>query len=161
MNKLLANLDKRERLVLMGGMAALCLILGYTIFVAPFYSSLATYRREIPVKEEELAWMRTAAREVSKASASRAGDGQDRSQSILSVIDGSARDLGLSRTLKRVEPAGGNEVRVWMEDVSFDEVIRWLANLGVSSAIEVSELVVEPSRNGQGLVNARMTLVRN
>jgi general secretion pathway protein M len=162
MNKILANLDKRERLILITGMAALCLVLGYVLLIAPFYSSLATYKREIPSKEEELAWMRRAALEVRqfKAPASRAGADHDR-QSPLSAIDGSARQLGLGRALKRVEPAGQNEVRIWMEEAPFDEVIRWVAVLGDTYAIEVSEFVVETSRNGQGQVNARITLVRN
>jgi general secretion pathway protein M len=163
MNKLLANLDKRERLILAAGTVVLFLGLGYILLVAPFYSSMATYRREIPAKEQELAWMRKAALEVRQFSAvaSQAGDNQDRLQSPLSAIDSSARELGLGRALKRVEPAGQNEVRIWMEEAPFDEVLRWLANLGSAYAIEVSEFVVETTRNGQGQVNARITLVRN
>jgi general secretion pathway protein M len=162
MNKILANLDRRERLILIAGMVAICLVFGYALLIAPFYSSLTTHQREIPVKEEELAWMRIAALEVQQfnASASRTGANQGL-QSPLSAIDSSARELGLGRALKRVEPAGQNEVRIWMEEAPFDEVLRWLATLGMSYAIEVSEFVVEPSRNGQGQVNARMTLVRN
>jgi general secretion pathway protein M len=161
MSSFFANLDGRERLTLLLGVGALALILSYLLVLEPFYSNRDSFRQEISAKEAELAWMHMAAREVrqiGRATAPAGGPGRTRSP--LSAIDGSARQLGLGQALKRVEPAGRDEVRVWLEEAPFDEIMRWLALLKNTHGIEAAEVVVENGKRGTAYVNSRMTLVQ-
>lgn len=154
----LAQLAPRDRLVLLGGLVLGVLILGYLLLLDPIFSARDELRASARQQEQELAWMREAAQEARRlmGAESAAAPGG----SSLAAIDASARQLGLGAALKRVEPGGRDEVRVWLEDASFDELLRWLALLQGSHGISAGEVVVEPGRSGTGLVNARLTLLR-
>ena len=51
------------------------------------------------------------------------------------------------------------EVRVWFEDVAFDNLARWMHELETRHGVRVTNADLE-RRAGAGLVNARLTLVR-
>lgn len=154
----LAQLAPRERLALLAGLILGAVILGYLLLLDPIFRARGELRGSVRQQEQELAWMRDAAREVRRLMG--AGSVAAPGGSPLAAIDASARQLGLGTALKRVEPGGRDEVRVWLEDAPFDELMRWLALLQGSHGISAGEVVVEPGRSGAGLVNARLTLLR-
>lgn len=154
----LAQLAPRQRLALLTGLVLGAMILGYLLLLDPIFRARDELRVSVRQQEQELAWMRDAAREVRRltgADSAAAPEG-----SPLAAIDAIARQLGLGTALKRVEPGGRDEVRIWLEDAPFDELMRWLALLQGNHGISAGEVVVEPSRSGTGLVNARLTLLR-
>ncbi|MFU8819847.1 MAG: type II secretion system protein GspM [Desulfurivibrio sp.] len=158
---LLADIPPRQRPLLFIGLGLLVLLLIWLLLLAPLGSSRATLAREIAAQEQELAWMREAAKEVRQytttaGNGGRAGGGA----SPLAAIDTSARQLGLGQAMQRVEPVGSREVRVWLENAAFDDLLRWLVLLQAGHGIEVAEIVVEPGRTASGLVNSRLTLIR-
>lgn len=155
---LLAMVPAQQRHPLYIGLGFLTLLLVWLVLLAPLSSARRSLQREIETKEEELAWMQTAAQEVRQ----HAGHGSGRGgASPLAVIDDSARQfVGLGQAMQRVEPDGERKVRVWLEGAVFDDLLRWLAQLKLGDGIEVEEVVVEQVRPGSSVVNARLTLVR-
>ena len=158
LNTLLAEIPARQRPLLFIGLGLVSLLLVWLILLAPLSSARSALRREIAVKEQDLAWMRMAALEVRQYA--QGGAGAARGASPLATIDGSARQFGLSQAMQRVEPVGGREVRVWLENAVFDDLLRWLAQLQQGHGIEVTEIVVEQGRAGSALTSVRLTLAK-
>jgi general secretion pathway protein M len=50
-------------------------------------------------------------------------------------------------------------VRIWLEDVPFDGLVRWLGDLHARYGVRVDNADIE-RESGPGLVNARLTLVK-
>ncbi len=156
---MLAGVPPRQRPLLFIGLGLSSLLLVWLLLLAPLSFSRAALRREIGSKEQELLWMQEAALEIRQYLVSEGGGGKN--SLPLAAIDRTARQLGLGHAMQRVEPAGGREVRVWLENAAFDEMLRWLALLKAEHGIAVTEIVVEPGQSGSGLVSSRLTLIKN
>lgn len=76
--------------------------------------------------------------------------------SLLSVISQQAQQRGLS--LNRYEQSD-QAVKIWLEDVSFDQVMDWLEDLKISSNIMVKQINVD-KQTLSGRVSVRATLSR-
>ena len=79
------------------------------------------------------------------------------SSSLLGLIERSAKQKNINGNLQKVQPEGQREVRVWMENASFDQLISWLDLLSSRYAIQITEISVERG-NTPGIVNARILL---
>ncbi len=160
MKDYLANLSRRERFILLAGLLVGGTMLLYILLIEPFQSSLNTYRRQIPAKEKTFAWMTQAAREIIYLRENRSSTTLTSSSAPLSIIDSSAGEVGLSRSLKRVEPEGKDTVKIWLEEALFDDILSWLSLLRTSHGIQAREILAE-SLDRSGYVKARITLVQN
>ncbi|HUS24067.1 MAG TPA: type II secretion system protein M [Candidatus Binatia bacterium] len=79
--------------------------------------------------------------------------------SLMAAVDQSARAASLGKAPTRIQPDGDQLVKIWLDDVSFDGLVRWLRDLQLRYGVRVDTLEVE-RRSGAGLVSARLTLVR-
>lgn len=96
---------------------------------------------------------RSTLRAMSKFSTA-AGSRLD-SQQLVSSVTNLAKRHGLS--LKRFEPSGSNQVKVWLEDAAFDKLMLWLNDLSNSLSIKADQISIEKD-DADGLVSARLTL---
>lgn len=151
-----ANLQPRERHTLLGGGIVLALILVYALVVDPFQQALAGLQQSVATQEETLAWMRQASAEIKRLRAATPGARRVSGQSLMSLIDASARSTGLSGAIKQIRPEGQG-VKVRLEEVAFDDMLRWLDQLQRNHGVSLGSLVME--RLAQpGRVNASVTL---
>ncbi len=153
----LENLNKREKIVLAAGTVFLFLAVLYGLVIAPFYNDLKRQRQEVPKKRETLNWMMDAARQVENLRAGSKGRTPAGGGSHLTVIEQTAKQFRLDRSLKRVEPKEQNSVRVWLEDAMFEDIFLWLKELEKDYGISVSSITSE-RRDAPGYVNARIVL---
>lgn len=152
------SLQPRERYILMAGGGIVLLLLIYLLLVEPFVLGLRDLDKRVAVQQEELAWMRAAAAEVQRLRAGGAGHQRaDSGQSLLSLIDSSAKAQGLGKALKQLSPMG-EKVRVRLELAPFDTLLRWFGSLE-SSGVGVDTLTVE-RLEAEGMVNATVVLGR-
>jgi type II secretory pathway component PulM len=151
----LALADSERKLVLWGGSAAAVLILAFGI-LWPLHSAVTGARLQVTQQATDLAWMRAHAIDVRAAGASRAGA----NDSLVVIIDRTARELGLGETIKSTTPTTTNGMRVELAAVSFDLVAGWLARLQEQFGVTVVTATVESS-GGPGLVNASLELTRS
>ena len=87
--------------------------------------------------------------------------GMSAGQSLVVVVDSSVSQFGLSNSLQRSTPAGANGIRVEFENAAFDELVRWLGNVGSNFGLQVQSANFSANSQGvPGRVNATVTLQR-
>ena len=152
-NLSLDSLSERDRrtLLLGGGVAVLLLL--YVIIQLD--SSVSSAHKRILKKQTDLTWMRSVAPEIAATSSFRAPGGSG--QSLLVIVDRSARESGLASALAGSDPAGPGGLSVRLQKAPFDTLISWLARLGQQNGIRVDTASIE-SAGSPGLVNAAIVL---
>ncbi len=142
----------REQLVVkvLGGFFALLLI--FAVIVAPLHRYHSEARADYRQQNETLAWMQANRALVGTVSAVKE---RPAGESLLSVANQGARAAGLS--FKRSEPAGDRGLNVWLEKVSFNQVVAWLGQMERDYGVVASELSAS-RRDEPGLVDVRLTL---
>lgn len=79
--------------------------------------------------------------------------------SLLSTVDQVSKSGTLGKPLTRIQPEGDHEVKVWIDGVSFDALVRWISEL--ESRYGISIQTADLDRDAlPGQVNARLSLVR-
>lgn len=152
------SLQTRERRALVAGAIALAAILLWAFVWHPLAQARSELATDVSRQAADIAWMRQALNRVDRLK-TRGSRGQvsRRGKSLLALADVSARGAGLGEALKRVEPTGGNSVRVTFETANFDALANWLDGLARDYGVQVSDLSVDKVP-GIGLVDARVTL---
>jgi len=154
----LESLGSRERMMLIAGAILLGLLLFYVLLLAPIRASYYALQESVAEQRDTVVWMQGSAQTIqrlrSSGGAAVKGLGE---RSLLSVTDSTARAGGLGPALKRVEPEGGNSVRVWLEGAPFDVLIKWLGTLSTQHGVDANTVSLERNETA-GLVNARLTL---
>jgi general secretion pathway protein M len=152
------SLEQRERRILVAGAALAVVLLGYMVVWEPFYGNLVHLRSSVEQQRSTLQWMERKAREVRalRAADRRQSQGSN-GQSLLALVDQSARKAGLGGGISRIEPEGADSVRVWMDNVSFDDTVLWLGQLDNTYGVRTQVVSVE-SQDTPGRVNVRLTL---
>ncbi len=152
----LAQLAPRER-----WMVLLCaVVVGFAVLYGGIWQPLVKAQKQ---REEALASARSVAgriEELAVLSQANAGRGMpvNRTASILGVVDQGARGT-LGKQPTRIQPEGDREVKVWVEDVSFDSLLRWLQELELRYGIHAQTAEIE-KQSAPGVVSAQLSLVR-
>ncbi|HEY0634212.1 MAG TPA: type II secretion system protein M [Gammaproteobacteria bacterium] len=157
MKELWRNLQPREQRILLGGAVAMILLLIYLLAWEPYQKEMARLRESVAAKRVDLQVMQQAAAEIEALRRSGAGGQLPAGQSIMGVVDSSAKRFNVGAGIKRIQPEGERSVKVWAEQVPFDDLIRWLDELQKSSGIIIYTLSIERQETN-GLVNVRMEL---
>ncbi len=158
MKQWFSQLKQSERRTVIAGGVALVVILFYFLAWQPFAHHLKQLRQGAQDQQVQLTWMRQAAREVQQLRALMPASGRlPPGQSLLAVVDQTARSGGLGPAMKRIEPEGQSTTRVWLEQAAFDDLIQWLQNLKRDYGIYAADIVIERQET-PGRVNARLTL---
>lgn len=79
--------------------------------------------------------------------------------SLVVLVDRSTRAAGLGAYLKRNEPEGNTGIRLRFEDVPFDGLISWLADLQATQGVGVVAATADPGQE-PGRVTANIQLAR-
>jgi general secretion pathway protein M len=154
MNFDLANMNERERrMVLIGGIAAVVLLL-FGI-VLPLESSVSKAHERIDKKQADLQWMRTVGPELANAGPAIAQPASN--ESMLVIVDRAARESGLGSSLVNSEPSGQNGLRVRLEKAPFGLIVGWLARLADQHGIRVESATMD-NAGEPGVVNAGLVL---
>jgi general secretion pathway protein M len=147
------TLSERElRLVKFGGIAAvLILIFGVLI---PLNSSVAKARARVAQKQADLIWMKGVAPFLAESGPIHSGAS---GESLIVIVDRSAREAGLEKALAGSEPNGPGGIQVRMEKASFDAMIAWLSRLSQQNGIGVDGASIDTTGT-PGVVNAAVVL---
>ncbi|MGB8327044.1 MAG: type II secretion system protein GspM [Steroidobacteraceae bacterium] len=153
MQEWLARLDARERRVLfIGAIAAAVILLAATIFQVQRKVSQVAQRVEH--KRADLQSMQAAAAEIATAGPAPAAPASR--ESLVVIIDRSARESGLGSALASSQPSGDGALQVRLEGAPFDALVAWLARLADQNAVRVESASIDAA--GTGLVNAGLVL---
>ncbi len=143
--------SKRDQkiLKLLAGFIGICIVI--VVFIQPFYSKQSLYEAKLNKSisvYEELA--KNAHKFQGGAVSSSSGT------PILALITQQAKIAQID--LKRFEPDDQN-LRVWLDDVAFDNAARWLETLTRDHGVNVKQISIERS-DKNGRVDLRATFYK-
>lgn len=147
-----AALSARERRLVTAGAAVAALIVIFGILV-PLDRSVAQAEQRLAKKHADLSWMQSVGPELAAAAPPPAASGE----SLLVIIDRSARESGLAGSLAGSEPGGPGSLSVRLERAPFDTLVGWLARLAQQNGVSVESATIERA-GAPGLVNAALVL---
>ena len=100
------GLQPRERAIIGGGAILVLLTAIYILALAPFYRSVGELSASVEEKQADLAWMRSVASEVQALSANQPMVAAPTDESLVVLVDRTAREAGLSSALTGQTPNG-------------------------------------------------------
>jgi general secretion pathway protein M len=153
------RLNPRERMIILVGAILIGLTAIYILALAPFYKSVATLSESVEERKADLAWMRSVAAEVEALSKNQPMIAAPTDESLVVLVDRTAREAGLSSALTGQTPNGESGIRVRLESAAFDMVMMWLANLELSHAVAIESATFDRA-SSPGLVNINLVLNR-
>jgi general secretion pathway protein M len=147
------NLSERERNLVYVAGALVGVALVYLVLVLPFQTSGKRMAARVQQKTADLAWMQASAPQaIAAAGVAKAGGGE----SLVVLVDRTAREAGLGASLRDQSPDGNNGLRLQIEGASFDTLVTWLANLQQQHGVSIESATI--GRAAPGLVNAMLSL---
>jgi general secretion pathway protein M len=149
------SLQSRERLAVGGGALALLVLLGYGIVWAPVQRDLSSLRIEVPKQRAQLALMRIQAQQVAQLRSN--APAKIASGNLLTKLEQSAQNRGLRENITRMEPDETNSVRLSLDSVDFNALLRWLKELQTGNGIRLATATIT-AQSEPGLVNARLLM---
>lgn len=142
-------------------MLMLVVVLATLLFVGvwePLRASKQASERQLETAVNEAVWVSLTAQEAQALVRAPVRAQVDRGdESLLALVDRTARAHGLGAGLKRAEPAGPRAVRIWFENVPFDQMLDWLQAVNAAYGIHAGELVAN-RLSPDGRVNTNLTL---
>jgi len=80
-------------------------------------------------------------------------------ESLVVLVDRTAREAGLASSLTGQTPQGETGIRVRLESAAFDVAMMWLANLELSHRVAIESATFDRTQT-PGLVNVTLVLNR-
>jgi type II secretory pathway component PulM len=149
-----ANLQPRERLlVVIGGVAAV-LILAWMAVISPLLNESAALRASVTRKQRLLLDLGRVAGMQQSRNPQPANGAQ---QTLYVLVDSTAKEHGLQ--LPRTRQEGADGVNVTLQNAPADALQDWLVNLEVEHSVRVESASISPARD-QGRVNGQVFLRR-
>ena len=157
MKRWFADLEPRERLLLIGGATIAAIFIGWGLVWNPMTTRNVELGDAVATKQRLLATLQRA-----RAVTAPAGQLVDAStrQSLVLLVDQTHRSYGLDGTLVRNQPDGADGIRVTFQNASFDGLVAWLGTLQGSYAVAVETATIDGGRQA-GIVNATFVLRRS
>jgi general secretion pathway protein M len=143
--------ERERRFVLYGGIGAAIVIVAGVVW--PLYSDLADTRHRVTTKQADLAYIQSVTPQLVAAGPA---SGSVAPGSLVVLIDSSARESGLGKSLSSSQPVG-NGLRIRLDHVPFDGLVAWLARLSQQHGVSVESAEVETAGEA-GYVNAGLVL---
>lgn len=151
----LEGLAPRERNLVYVAGSLLVVAVIYFAVVLPVTSAARHREARIAQKTSDLAWMRQVAPQVMAAAA--AGSGAPSNESLVVLVDRTARESGIGASIRDQSPAGQNGLQLRLEGAPFDALVAWLSNLQQQHGVRVDAAIIGAA-SAPGLVNASLTL---
>jgi len=150
----------QDRLAIAGAAGAVLLLLIYLLGWLPLQQKIEQAHQRVVGQRATLQWMRERAAEAVRLRASQGPQAHGkRREALLTLVDRTAKQHKLRQQIQRLKPQGSDGVHIWLEQASFDALIKWLGELSTRFGVGVESLNIE-RLDAPGRVNARLRLQR-
>lgn len=150
-----AGLAARDQRILRFGAMAVVAILLIWIFL-PLQRALGAARQHVADQQADLEWMNRVAPTLAAAGPGLAA-ATATAESLVVLIDSSARESGLGQALTGSQPAGNGAMRVTFENADFNLLSGWLSRLSAQHGVRVEAASVTAT-SSPGMVNASVQM---
>lgn len=147
--------ERDQRVLRWGAIAAGVIVLAGILL--PLQRSLSQARERVAQQQEDLAWMRQMAPTLAAAGPGPAAAATRPGESLVVLIDRSARESGLAQALTGSQPAANGAMTVRMENADFNLLIGWMSRLVAQHDLRVEAATITGSGSA-GVVNASVQL---
>jgi general secretion pathway protein M len=143
---------REQRLVLIGAVAAACLLL--LGILLPLERKVSAAQQRVSTKQADLAWIHSVGPRLSTLrSVSARGGGE----SLVVLVDRVARETGIARALTGSQPGGDGTLSVRLEQAPFDALATWAATLLQQHGVRVVSAAIDRTATA-GVVSATIVL---
>jgi general secretion pathway protein M len=149
--------SERDQRVLRWGAVVVALIVLLGVFI-PLQRGLTQARAHLANQQADLAWMRSMAPTLAAAGPGPAA--APTGESLVVLIDRTARESGLAQALTGSQPSGNGSMRVQLENADFNLLVGWLSRLGSQQEVRVESASITANGTATGVVNASVQLQR-
>ena len=156
------DLQPREKW-LVGGGAVFCItLLFHQLLWKPWQDSLDFMEEALVGHRTNLAWMQQQAEQLKNGGALPEARGtQGRNQSLMSIIEQSARAAGVRESIQQLMPRENNtQVSVVLEGASFNKWVTWIDMLQNQYGVTISQLNAE-REDKPDVAEIRVTFARD
>ena len=153
------QLSTRERQLLILTGVVVMITLFYFSLWQPLQDGIDNNRKRLQAQSNQLQLIQQQAAEAQQLSGSgkrRQGRVTD-SSSMLAIIERTANQKKIKTALQKIQPEGQDGVRLWLEDIAFDQLIDWLSLLDTQHGIYVSDISLQRD-DKPGRVDGRLLL---
>jgi general secretion pathway protein M len=149
----LQRLEPRERRMVVFGAVAAVLLLIIAILL-PLQRSVSAVQQRVERKRDDLQWLRSMAPQLAGLQGSAPPALRE---SLVVVVDRSARESGLAKSLVGSQPSGDGGLNVRLDQTPFDTLIGWLSQLRERYGVRVDSATIDAAK-GSGNVTATLVL---
>jgi len=128
-------------------------VLIFILLIQPLNQHRNKLLKQIEAKQTQLAWMRENAARVQGASAAKPGPASR--TPLNNLVAQSSSQYGLR--ISQIKGSDRDGVQVWFDDVSFDDLLRWLDQMESSYGVTLVSINIR-GRDHNGLVRANVRL---
>lgn len=153
------TLQLRERWLIGGGSALVVVVAVYVLLLSPLYAAVDSRAERVARKQADVLWLRSVSAQAASMAATAAANGAGGDESMVVLIDRTARECGLSQSLAGQTPSGEHSIRIRLEAAEFDKLVVCLGAWQQRHAIAVESANIDRTAKG-GLVNANLVLTR-
>lgn len=148
------SLADNERLLV--NVVGILILLGliYLLLVAPAQRSVSDSQMRLAGQQNLLTWMKEN-ESLARQAATGGGSVTKTDQPLQTIVTSTAGPLGVA--VKRYENESDNKLRVSLENVSFDKMVRWLDQLENRYGLSIVNISVDAEKE-PGLVTAKLVL---
>jgi len=151
-------LNRREQRIVLGGGIALLILIGYMAIWEPLKNTNQALTQQLIQQQQDRQWMQQATLVLKQRTAGGVGAAKNRGrESLLTLVDRTAKQHKLGEGIKRVQPDEQGTVRIWLEQVPFDVTMRWLGDIERNFGVVVADANME-RQSKPGVINARLVL---
>lgn len=143
--------DRERRIVVVGGVVAAALLL--LAIVMPLERGVSRSAERVTRKQADLGWIQQMAPALAAAPQATPTN----SESLIVLIDRSARDAGLGQALTGSQPSGNGALRTQFEKADFNRLVDWIALLAQQYGVQAESATFEAG-GSPGVVDAVVVL---
>jgi general secretion pathway protein M len=151
-------LSARERVIVIAGGILVLIVAIYTLVLSPLYRAVDARAQLLHQKQSDLSWMHSVAPELQSAGG-QVPAAEQMNESLVVLIDRTARESGLAESLTGQTPTGNGGIRVRVEDANFDQLVLWMGMLVQRYGVHIDQATVDRGEK-PGIVTASVVLTR-
>jgi general secretion pathway protein M len=148
------SLAPRDQRILRVGAIAAAVIALIGVFL-PLQHMVSAAGKRVAQKQADLAWMRAAVPSV--IAAGPGPSSRATVDSLVVLIDQSARESGLGKSLVGSQPSGSGSQRVQFNAVDFNLLVAWLSRLSSQHGVKIESATITTA-SAPGVVTATLVL---
>jgi type II secretory pathway component PulM len=141
-----------QRILRFGAVGAVVIVLLWVLL--PLQRNLSTARTHLQQQQQDVEWMRQVGPTLAAAGPGAASISKE---SLVVVIDTTARESGLAQALTGSQPTGNGAMRITLEGADFNLLLGWLSRLSSQQGVRVEAANITGT-DAAGLVNASVQL---